>query len=267
MQQQSTRSPRPFRLAAGALGALGAAAALAFAPSAQAADGRAMDDGRVQQAAGTSAAAIQSAVDAFRADLGGQNNGVTPGSQGAGRREINWDAVPDALAAPANLPLDQFRARGALFATPGQGVRVSANQGVAPIEFDELDRRSSARFATFSPQRLFTAVGSNVTDVRFVVPGSNTPATVSGFGAVFTDVDHLGSSRIAYYDRSNRLLARYLVPASPGSETLSFLGVNFPGERVARVRITSGNAPIGVRERRGVDVAAMDDFVYAEPSA
>ena len=51
----------------------------------------------VQQAAGTSAAAIQSAVDAYRADLGALNPNVA-GSFGSGRREINWD-VPDAFAA------------------------------------------------------------------------------------------------------------------------------------------------------------------------
>ena len=53
----------------------------------------------VQQAAGTSAAAIQSAVDAYRADLGALNPNVA-GSFGSGRREINWDGVPDAFAAP-----------------------------------------------------------------------------------------------------------------------------------------------------------------------
>ena len=52
----------------------------------------------VQQAAGTSAAAIQSAVDAYRADLGALNPSVA-GSFGSGRREINWDGVPDAFAA------------------------------------------------------------------------------------------------------------------------------------------------------------------------
>jgi hypothetical protein len=45
----------------------------------------------VQQAAGTSAAAIQSAVDAYRADLGALNPNVA-GSFGSGRREINWMA-------------------------------------------------------------------------------------------------------------------------------------------------------------------------------
>ena len=252
------RSPRLIPAVAGL-------AALAVVPAAEARS--AGSTPRVQQAAGTSAAAIQSAVDAYRADLGGANNANAPGTQPSGRREINWDAVPDTLAAPNDLPLDQFRGRGALFSTPGRGVRVSANQGIAPVEFDELDRRSSSRFATFSPQRLFTPVRSNVTDVHFVVPGSQTRATVSGFGAVFTDVDRLGSTVIAYYDRAGRRLGRYPVPASPGSETLSFLGVRFPARAVARVRIWSGNAPVGVAERRGTDVVAMDDFVYGEPGA
>ena len=42
----------------------------------------------VQQAAGTSAQAIQSAVAAYRQDLGDS------------RQEINWDGVPDNRAAP-----------------------------------------------------------------------------------------------------------------------------------------------------------------------
>ncbi|HEU5250000.1 MAG TPA: hypothetical protein VFW15_08430, partial [Thermoanaerobaculia bacterium] len=48
---------------------------------------------------------------------------------------------------------------------------------------------------------------------------------------------------------------------------LSFLGVVFnAGERVARVRITSGNAALGPADSPpGTDVAVMDDFIYAEP--
>ena len=43
----------------------------------------------------------------------------------------------------------------------------------------------------FSPSRLFTPVGSNITEALVFVPGTNgaVRATVSGFGAVFTDVD------------------------------------------------------------------------------
>jgi hypothetical protein len=221
----------------------------------------------LEQAAGTSPAAIQSAVDAYRADLGNLNPN-TAGSFGSGRREINWDGVPDAFAAPNNLPPDFFNhnsPRGVIFNTPGFAVQVSANAGVAPVEFDNLNPTYSSLFRTFSPQRLFTAVGSNKLTVRFFVPGSSTPATTSGFGAVFTDVDRPGTS-IAYYDAQGRRLAKLAVPVSPGNETLSFLGVRFHDARVAKVRITSGTAIPGQNETDRRDVVAMDDFIYGEPS-
>ena len=221
----------------------------------------------LEQAAGTSSAAIQSAVDAYRADLGNLNPN-TPGSVGSGRREINWDGVPDALAAPNNLPPDFFNRnspRGVIFNTPGRAVQVSANAGVAPIEFDNLNPTYSSLFRTFSPQPLFTALGSNEVMVRLFIPGSSTPATTSGFGAVFTDVDRPGT-RIAYFDAQGRRLAKFDVPVSPGNETLSFLGVHFRDARVAKVRITSGTAIPGQNETDRRDVVAMDDFIYGEPS-
>jgi hypothetical protein len=46
------------------------------------------------------------------------------------------------------------------------------------------------------------------------------------------------------------------------------VGVFFnAGEQIGRVRITSGNAALGVNDAAGVDVAVMDDFIYAEPAA
>ena len=221
----------------------------------------------VQQAAGTSAAAIQSAVDAYRADLGALNPNVA-GSFGSGRREINWDGVPDAFSAPNLLPADFFNVnspRGAVFATSGSGFQVSANAGVAPIEFDNINPTYSSLFTIFSPQRLFTALGNKRLTVQFFEPGSTTPATTSGFGAVFTDVDRPGT-RIAYFDAMGRRLARFDVPVSPGSETLSFLGVRFLDDRVAMVRITSGDSRLGENETRGRDLAVMDDFIYGEPT-
>ncbi|MGH3615611.1 MAG: hypothetical protein ACRDRK_24045 [Pseudonocardia sp.] len=211
----------------------------------------------VQQAAGTSAQAIQSAVDAYRLDLGDS------------RQEINWDGVPDDLAAPNLLPADFFNTvvpRGAVFSTRGTGFQVSANAGVAPVEFDNINPTYSRLFATFSPQRLFTPLGSNIMEVRFFVPGTSTPATTNGFGAVFTDVDRPGT-RIEYLDERGHRLARFDVPASPGQETLSFLGVRFLDRRVARVRITSGNTVLGPNERRDRDLVVMDDFIFGTPIA
>ena len=52
---------------------------------------------------------------------------------------------------------------------------------------------------------------------------------------------------------------------------LSFVGISFnAGERVARVVIESGNAALSATNNDGVDgvdVVAMDDFIYGEPRA
>jgi hypothetical protein len=229
----------------------------------------------VDSASGTSAAAITPARDVFRVDLGGGTVAGANGSFGGVRREINWDGVPDALSAPNNFPADFFNVnspRGAVFATPGTGFQVSANAGVAPIDFGNIDPSYTSTFAAFSPQRLFTALGSNVVDVLFFVPGTNTPATVSGFGAVFTDVDLSNATSIQYFTAGNALLGTFFVPGTVGSETFSFLGVSFnAGEQVGRVRITNGNAALGtgITDQNGNarDLVVMDDFLYGEPRA
>ncbi len=153
-----------------------------------------------------------------------------------------------------------------MFSTHGTGFQVSANAGVAPIEFDNTNPTYSRLFRTFSPQRLFTALGSNVMEVHFFVPGTSTRATTSGFGAVFTDVDR-SRTRLEYFDEHGRSLARFDVPASPGQETLSFLGVRFLDRGVARVRITSGNIALGPNESTNRDLVVMDDFIFGTPTA
>jgi hypothetical protein len=222
----------------------------------------------VFEASGSAPADIQAAFQDFRDFLGGANNGVGGTFQG-GRREINWDGVPDAFAAPNNLPANFFNKnspRGAVFFTPGSGFQVSGNAGVAPIEFDNLRPDASRKFTTFSPQRLFTALGSPITEVLFFVPGTARAATSSGFGAVFTHVTHDDSAKIEYFDVNGRLLYCAFAPPAEGRETLSFLGVAFDdGEEVFLVRITSGDVELGGSNRGGRDLVVMDDFIYGEP--
>ena len=233
----------------------------------------------VFSAAGPNAASIQSQVDAFRAALGGANNGVG-GAFSNGRREINWDAVPDSSSAPNNLPANFFNSnspRGAIFSTPGDAAaafQVSAKSGNptnTPVRFGNLNANYTNIFSTFSPERLFTALSTtgNVTDVTFFLPGTSVPATVSGFGSVFTDVDLATSTKIQYFDSANGLLVEQNVPASAGNGSLSFLGVSFTNRRIARVRIFSGNSKIGPDDNPGggVDIVVMDDFIYGEPQA
>ncbi len=231
----------------------------------------------VFEASGASPADIQAAVDAFRAFLGVLNPNV-PGSFPDGRREINWDGVPDAFSAPNNLPANFFNAnspRGAVFFTPGTGFQVSAdsvNPTNTPVRFGNIHRTFPQLFSTFSPERLFTALDSNIVEILFFVPGSPTGATVDGFGAVFTDVNRDDSTKIEYFDVNGGLLfSQNVLPGPTRRGSLSFLGVGFDaGEGVFLVRITSGNRILETPGRTGRaarDVVVMDDFIYGEPQA
>jgi hypothetical protein len=130
-------------------------------------------------------------------------------------------------------------------------------------------------FTAFSRSRLFTPVGSNITEASFSIPGTNgnAPATVRGFGAVFTDVDQpngvaatsRGSTFIEYFDRNDRLIFSSFVPAAPGDGSLSFFGIKFDDARIASVRIQAGNVAPGPNDDKQHDVVMMDDFIYGEP--
>ena len=222
-------------------------------------------------------ASITPARDQFRADLGGGTTAGVNGSFGGLRREINWDGVPASLSAPNLLPANFFNVnspRGAVFSTPGTGFQVSgaaADVGSGAINFGNINPTYASTFAPFTPQRLFTALNANVTDVTFFIAGTTTNATVSGFGAVFTDVDTLGGTKLQFFTPDNVSLGSFNVPiGTVASQSLSFLGVSFDaGERVARVRITSGNAALGAAVNDnpggGNDLVVMDDFIYSEP--
>jgi hypothetical protein len=257
------------RLTATLAVAAAGAASVAAAPAASA-------DPVVTTATGANAAAIQAAVDAYRNSLGA-NNGGGP-AQPAGRREINWDGVPDDRSAPSFMPEGQFRGRGALFTTPGTGVQVSGddnddggNPDADPdlVEFANLNAGYPAAFAPFSAERLFAPVGSNVTDTEFVVPATDTQAQTNGLGVVFTDVDAPGQTTIELLDAEGESLGVWDAPASAGDEDLSFLGIKLdPGVGATSARITTGGAALGgddVTQGGPADMVAMDDFIYSEP--
>lgn len=224
----------------------------------------------VTSGAGSDAAAITAARDSFRLDIGGGTVTSGAGLFGGIRREINWDAVPDKFSAPNNLPANFFNVnspRGVVFGTPGSGFQVSANSSsVTPVRFGNIDPSYTNEFQTFSPQKLFTALGSNVTDVNFFVAGTSIPGFTSAFGSVFTDVDLPNSTTLEFFTGASSL-GTFGVPNFTTDHSQSFLGVRFDaGERITRVRITSGNAALGAPES-GNDLVAMDDFLFAEPRA
>ena len=221
---------------------------------------------------GSSAADIQDTVGAFQSALGNPNNGNTAGPLPSGRREINWDGGGAVDGTPSGTPFAGFSNRGVIFQTPGTGFLQGpvGPSGASNDFFDVFGTNYSGTFAPFSQARLFVPVGSNVTTANFSIPGSNgaVPATVAGFGAVFSDVD-TGATTIEFFDASNNLIETLTVPGVTGNQTFTFAGIlldpSAPG--IASLRITTGNAQLGVADGGGNDVVAMDDFLFSEPRA
>ena len=228
-------------------------------------------DAAVFTATGATPGDIQTAVDDFRAALG-PNNGVG-GSFATGRREINWDGVPNAFSAPNSLPGNFFNVnspRGAVFSTAGSGFAVSANAASGTgVLFSNIDPSYSSQFQTFSAERLFTPIGSNTLQIDFFVPGTNIPTSVSGFGAVFTDVELTSTTIFTVFYGNGNSGGQFAIPVGPDGG-LSFLGLTDP-RRYSRIIIQLGNtvAGAGVLDNpvRGRDIVMLDDFIYGEPLA
>ena len=124
-------------------------------------------------------------------------------------------------------------------------------------------------FDAFSLERVFTSVASNIMDTTFFVPGSGgtSPAAVTAFGAVFSDVDLANVSSLEFFGINGASLGIFFVPAIAGANnTFSFLGVQFDGELIGRVRITAGNQVLGATNTAN-DQVVLDDFIFSEPQA
>ena len=222
----------------------------------------------VTEATGANAAAIQPAVTSFRTDLGSATCAANSSC-----RNIGWDGVPDERSDPAFMPEGQFRAAGALFTTPGTGVQVSGDT-MTPFadpdltDFGETNPTYVDEFEAFSAPRLFTSIGSNVIETRFVVPNTDTPADTNGFGVVFSDVDVEGPTTMQYFNAKGKSLGTFTVPATAGQQTFSVLGVIFDKKRIARVLITQGTRGIapGVDDAPpATDLVVTDDFMFGFP--
>jgi plastocyanin len=205
----------------------------------------------------------------FRTALGGPLNAPNAPPADSGRREINWDGVPAALTDVDTFPATFFNVnskRGALYSTPGTGLRVDST------EFAAVNASLGAQFTFFSAKKLFMPVGSNQVDVTFRLVGTTTPGLVKGFGAVFADVDRAGSTTIEFFDADDVRIGVVTAPNHSNAKLLSFVGAVFEAPIVARVRITSGDAALtatgtDISAGGSADLVVMDDFVYGEPRA
>jgi hypothetical protein len=210
---------------------------------------------------------IESDVERFRSLLGDPNNGVTPGEQPAGRREINWDAVPAAVTNVTNFPNAFFNTnspRGLTYDAVSRGLEVSDNR------FLDINPTYTAEFNPFSGQKIFSPLGNNEADVRFFVAGSKQQASVRGIGVVFLDVDSNGSSGLVLIGGTGNILGRIPAPTRSDARGASFVGVVFPDDVIFGVRIVTGDGVLSSDEidvsQGGLhDLVVIDDLIYGEP--
>jgi hypothetical protein len=204
----------------------------------------------------------------FANSLGNPDNGSAPGFHATGRRQINWDGVPAQFTNNNHFPANFFNVnspRGAIYeAENGTGLRVSDNN------FGDVNPTYRRDLIPFSEPKLFAPIGTNVFELRFRIPGTNTPAVVKSFGAVVVDVDKPNLSRVKYFDKNGKLIANVAVPIRKNPDEYSLVGVVFSSPVIAKVQIVLGDTPI----KKGVndvssggtkDVVVLDDFIYSEP--
>lgn len=235
-------------------------------------------------ASGPNPAAIQFAVDQFRADLGPMNPNTAQTFTG-GRREITWDDVPNSASLPnffAGTFFNLNSPRGVVLGAPASNVgsqaanfQISANTASGtPVRFGNIEPSYANNFQTFSGEKLFsvrsTSTNSNIISIQFFIPGTNVPAGVSGFGVVLCDVDLGPNTMIRLYGADGQVLTP---PASAQqfNNGLSFFGATFTdGTKIARVELLFGNAPLkagNIDGVNGLDLIAMDNLIYGEPHA
>jgi len=212
---------------------------------------------------------ISDKVEQFRNMLGQLNS--EPGAT-SGRREINWDGVPDSLEGKA-LPDD-------LFNPVGSGATVSMQRGltydpnggtfmVSSNNFSDINNDASSNFSAFSGNKTFSNVGAAKWPVSFQKAGTDASASVQGFGAVFSDVDEGNTTSLELFN-GTKSIGKFFVPAHDNTSSFSFLGVYFKNsEHITKVLVTHdgflAEGTKDVSDGGTRDLIVLDDFIYSEP--
>ena len=213
---------------------------------------------------------INTGLNQFRQILGATLN-TTPGAVG-GRREINWEGVPDNLM---NKPMpERFfnpvgtdpglapQQRGLVY-EPGNGVFMVSNNN-----FSTINDKATGEFAAFSGTKTFANTTNVVWQIDPEPPGIAAAGTVKGFGIVFSDVDKDSSTFLEFFNEG-KSLGKFFVPKHNNATSFSFLGVYFKKEKVTSIRVShegflSANEK-DISQGGTKDLVVLDDFLYDEP--
>ena len=210
--------------------------------------------------------AIQPKLDEFRAALGKLN--TLPGAL-TGRREINWDGVPDSLL-DKPLAKDFFNPTGAgAPAARQRGFVIGpGNFQVSATAFSQINKAAASEFSAFSGDNTYANVDESLWPVGFQVAGQTTPASVTAFGMVFSDVDVEGSVTLEFFDGATSL-GTFSPPAHDESSSFSFLGVQFHNRTVTKIYVKHAgilsNGQKDISQGGPKDLIVIDDLIYSEP--
>ncbi|MBX2925384.1 MAG: hypothetical protein KF746_24515 [Chitinophagaceae bacterium] len=212
---------------------------------------------------------ISSTVEAFKNTLGTLN--VSPGAV-SGRREINWDGVPENLLDKA-LPGDFFNQTGSNAVAANQrgllydsGTFMISNNG-----FESINSKAASAFSSFSGDKAFANIAAREWGITFQKAGTTNAASVNAFGAVFIDVDKKNSTSLEFFN-NDKSIGRYFVPPHNDNSNFSFLGVRFNnGERITRIVVAHdgflAEGSKDISDGGTQDLIILDDFIYSEPLA
>lgn len=212
---------------------------------------------------------INGKLNEFRSRLGTLN--TTTGFT-TGRREINWDGVPDSLTG-LRMPNDFFNptAAGSPVARQRGLVYIGGDHAVvSKTNFTEVNAQAATEFSAFSGTKTFAVTNALLWPVNFRVAGQNTEAVINGLGIVFSDVDKNNSTFIEFF-RGEQSMGKFFVPAHDNTTKFSFLGVFFPAGNITHVKVGhEGKLSDGgkdISQGGTQDLVILDDFIYSEPVA
>ena len=207
---------------------------------------------------GADANSISDLVKNFLDGIGGDENGNS-GVQRDGYRRIRWDNEN----IPFKVPSDYFSAsRGMVFSNNDGSNEFRVSNIDSDDRFDSINQEASKHFQTFSPKRLFAPLGDNTVTFEFYLPGTDVPAVISAFGAVFVDVWLSNKTKMRFYDKFGNVIKE--VAVEEYSSGLSFLGYNFGMPIIGKVEVVLGTSTLDNYVDQD-DVVVLDDIYYSEP--
>lgn len=229
---------------------------------------------------GSGSSGVGTAEAAFKAAIGGVNNGTVPSQQPSGLRSLTWDGIGISSPDPAvATPINAHTAALTASAVQPFGLELASPVAVANDGFASVNPETFGRLAAFTAPNDAAAIGGNTLELDLVAPATTgstpVPRATRGLGVMFMNVTVPNTTSVSYYDGTALLATAYAPTTATGSP--SFVGDLFSNPVVTRVVITLGSAMIfgwdgstvspGPADSLSTNLVAADDVVLAEPAA